>query len=169
MMFEPVIENVLGVNGPRFSAYAMFYGGCMVEFDDFRVEGSPVLIMMGEKDESMSIPACEAFRDKLRSLGVTAELAVYPGAGHGWNSPRPQRFNEGAISTRDCVMRWTADGDVIETTSGQSMSNPIGAFRAISSCSTETGYTIGFNKEANEQSHADLMAFLQRTWSMPQQ
>ena len=35
MMFEPVIENVLGADGPRFSAYATFYGGCMVDFDDF--------------------------------------------------------------------------------------------------------------------------------------
>jgi len=44
MMFEPVIENVLGKTGPQFSAYAMFYGGCSVQFEDFRVEGSPLLL-----------------------------------------------------------------------------------------------------------------------------
>jgi dienelactone hydrolase len=68
MMFEPVIENVLGKDGPRFSAYAMFYGGCRVEFDDFRVEGSPLLIMMGEKDESMSIPGCREFQQRLQEI-----------------------------------------------------------------------------------------------------
>lgn len=167
MMFEPVIEQTLGRDGPRFSAYAMFYGGCMVDFDDFRVEGSPVLIMMGESDESMSIPACERFRDRLRGSGIDAQLVVYPGAGHGWNRPEPQQFVAGAVSTRDCLMRWTADSDVIEVTSGQSMNNSLGAFRAMSSCSTNDGYTMGYNRNADEQSRKDLLTFLQKTWSLP--
>jgi dienelactone hydrolase len=166
MMFEPVIEGVLGRDGPRFSAYAMFYGGCMVDFDDFRVEGSPLLIMMGEADESMSIPACERFRDKLQGLGVCAELVVYPGAGHGWDSPYPQQFEPDAVVMRDCLMRWTADAESIEMTSGYSMDNPIGAFRAMSSCSTTDGYTIGFNPNAHQQSRDDLIRFLRSTWGL---
>jgi len=166
MMFEPVIEGVLGADGPRFSAYAMFYGGCMVDFDDFRVEGSPVLIMMGEVDESMSIPACEKFSERLRSMGVDAELVVYPEAGHGWDNPYPQAFHEDAVVTRDCLMHWAHDGEIIEATSGHSMDNAIGAIRAMSSCSNDDGYTMGRNEAALEQSFADLFAFLKEKWSL---
>ena len=44
----------------------------------FRVEGGPLLIMMGEKDESMSIPACREFQKRPAGHGqVDVELKVY--------------------------------------------------------------------------------------------
>lgn len=165
MMFEPVIENVLGRDGPRFSAYAMFYGGCMVDFDDWRLEGSPLLIMMGGQDESMSIPACEAFQQKLQGLGVDVDLKVYDSAGHGWDNPEPQAFIEGAVVTKDCLMHWQADGEIVEATSGHSMESTVGAIRAMSSCSHSDGYTMGYNKEAFDRSRADLLGFLEKAWS----
>jgi dienelactone hydrolase len=166
MMFEPIIENVLGKDGPRFSAYALFYGGCQVEFDDFRLEGSPVLIMMGELDESMSIPACRDFQRRLQGLDVDVELIVYEGAGHGWDNPFPQQFMEGAMVMRDCVMRITSEGDTIETTTGYSMDNGLGAVMAINGCGHSDGYTMGFNRNAAEQSVDDLMRFLRQTWNL---
>ncbi len=166
MMFEPVIENVLGTDGPRFSAYAMFYGGCAVDFDDFRVEGSPVLIMMGGADESMSIPVCEDFRKKLEGLGVTADLVVYETAGHAWDSPYAQQFFPGKWVTRDCVMRWTKSGKNIEVTSGYSMENPFGVFMALSQCAHQDGYTNGFNSEAHTNSRQDLLNFLTSAWNL---
>jgi dienelactone hydrolase len=166
MMFEPVIENVLGKDGPRFSAYAMFYGGCQVDFESFRVEGSPVLIMMGGNDESMSIPACEKFQDRLQSMGIDVTLKIYPGAGHGWDSPYPQHFVAGAVSTRDCLMKWTNSGAAIEMSSGYSMDTGLGAFMAMSKCSNSDGYTMGFNESAFRASMADLLAFLQQTWNL---
>ncbi len=164
MMFEPVIENVLGVDGPRFSAYAMFYGGCMVDFDDYRVEGSPLLIMMGDADESMSIAGCEKLRDRLRRMGVDVELKVYADAGHGWDAPFPQRFQEGAWSTRDCNMRWTKKNKIVETVSGYSMENAFGAFMALAQCANTDGYTLGYNAAATAASQDDLLAFLDRVW-----
>jgi len=166
MMFEPVIENVLGEEGPRFSAYAMFYGGCMVEFDDFRVEGSPVLIMMGGADESMSIPGCQKFQKRLQKMGVNVDLKVYETAGHGWDMPYPQEFQEGEWVTRDCVMRWTKKGRNKEMTSGYSMDSAYGAFMALSHCAHNDGYTMGYNAEATQQSFEDLLQFLRKTWGI---
>lgn len=166
MMFEPVIEHVLGKDGPRFSAYAMFYGGCMVDFEDFRVEGSPLLIMMGESDESMSIPACQKFQTRLQAMGVDVELKVYPGAGHGWDNPYPQKFYEDGYVTRDCLMLWKNDGSSIEVTSGRSMDNPVGAMLALNKCANDNGYTKGFNQAAYDQSRADLLDFLGRIWEL---
>lgn len=166
MMFEPVTENVLGVDGPRFSAYAMFYGGCGLDFEDFRLEGSPLLIMMGSADESMSIPKCEVFQKRLQQLGISAELKVYEGAGHGWDNPYPQQFKKGAWVTRDCVMKWGADGDMTEITSGYSMDNAFGVFMALASCANTEGYTMGFNADAYNQSRQDLINFLTETWRL---
>jgi dienelactone hydrolase len=166
MMFEPVVEHVLGADGPRFSAYAMFYGGCMVDFDDFRVEGSPLLIMMGGADESMSIPACERFRDRLAALDVDVQLRVYEGAGHGWDNPFPQHFVDDAVVTRDCLMHWKQDGEVVEMTTGHSMDSAIGAMRAMMTCSNSDGYTMGFNASAFDQSRADLLQFLTTSWAL---
>ena len=168
MMFEPVIENVLGKDGPRFSAYAMFYGGCMVEFDDFRVEGSPLLIMMGGADESMSIPGCQKFQKRLQKLGVDVDLKVYETAGHGWDLPYPQEFQEGEWVTRDCVMKWRKDGRNKEMTSGYSMDSAYGAFMALYQCAHNDGYTMGYNADAAQRSFDDLVLFLQKTWGIGQ-
>ena len=166
MMFEPVIETVLGKNGPRFSAYAMFYGGCKVDFSDFRIEGSPLLIMMGEQDESMSIPACEAFAERLGDMGVEVELVVYPGAGHAWDAPYPQEFFPDKIVTRDCLMHWGPNGEATEMTSGKSMDTAFGAFSAMTDCSHSDGYTLGRNEAALEKSQQDLLNFLRQTWRL---
>ena len=166
MMFEPVIENVLGKDGPRFSAYAMFYGGCMVEFDDFRVEGSPLLIMMGGEDESMSIPGCQKFQKRLQKMGVNVDLKVYETAGHGWDVPYPQAFQEGEWVTRDCVMKWTKNGRNKEMTSGYSMDSTYGAFMALAQCAHNDGYTMGYNADAAKRSLEDLLQFLRETWGI---
>ena len=166
MMFEPVLEGVMGKDGPRFSAYAMFYGGCSANFDDFRVEGSPLLIMMGGADESMSIERSAWMRDKLIDMGVDVEMVVYEGAGHGWDNPYPQAFKEGAWVTKDCIMRWTETGENIEESSGYSMDSTISAMLAINSCGGPDGYTMGFNSNAYENSNRDLLLFLKKTWGM---
>lgn len=166
-MFEPVAESVLGKDGPRFSAYASFYAGCSFDFDDFRVEGSPVLIMMGGADESMSIPRCQWFQEKLQKHNVDVDLKVYPGAGHGWEQPYPQHFVEGAAVTKDCLMQWTKEGVSVEMSTGYSIDNALGAMLAFSQCSHRDGYTMGFNENATEQSWQDFHQFLKRTWALP--
>ena len=164
-MFEPVATGVLGEQGPRFSAYASFYAGCSFDFEDFRVEGSPVLIMMGEKDEGMSIDRCLWLQQKLQQQNVDVELEVYADAGHGWELPYPQAFQPGLAVTRDCIMLWTESGETIEQSSGHSIDTPWGAALAFSQCSSRDGYTMGRNEAAMEQSWQDFFSFLQRAWN----
>ena len=164
-MFEPVTEAVLGEDGPRFSAYASFYSGCSFDFEDFRVQGGPVLLMMGEADESMSIPRCQWLQNKLRESGVEVALKVYQGAGHGWELPYRQQFKEGAAVTKDCLITWTRDGDSIEQSTGYSVDTTLGAILAFSRCSHRDGYTMGHHAQAKEQSWQDFHAFLLQAWS----
>jgi len=165
-MFEPVATGILGKDGPRFSAYASFYAGCSLDFEEFEVEGSPVLIMMGEADESMSIERCEWFKSKLEQFGVEVEMSVYEGAGHGWEQPYPQAFVPGAAITKECLMLWTENNEVVEQNSGYSVDNPWGAMLAFSKCSSREGYTMGLNEAAKEQSWLDFYVFLKKTWKL---
>ena len=87
----------------------------------------------------------------------------YEGAGHGWEQPYPQAFVPGAAITKDCLMLWTRNNEVVEQNSGYSVDKPWGAFRAFSNCSTREGYTMGLNEAAKEQSWLDFYAFLKKT------
>ncbi len=165
-MFERVASGVIRNDGPRFSAYASFYAGCSLDFEEFEVEGSPVLIMMGEVDESMSIERCKWFKNKLEQYGVDVEMSVYEGAGHGWEQPYPQAFQPGAAITKDCLMLWNAGDEVIEQSTGYSIDTTLGAALAFSQCSSRDGYTMGFNAQAKEQSWQDFYAFLKKTWEV---
>lgn len=164
-MFEPVTEGVLGAQGPRFSAYASFYAGCSFDFEDFRVEGSPVLIMMGAEDESMSVPRCEWLASELERQGVDVEIKVYAEAAHGWEQPYPMAFKEGAAVTKNCIMLWTKEGETIEQTTGHSIDTPWGAALAFSRCATREGYTQGLHEPAKQQSWLDFHAFLLKAWA----
>ena len=163
-MFEPAVEHILGKDGPRFSAYAAFYAGCSFDFEDFRVEGSPVLIMMGELDESMSVPRCQALVEKLRAKHVDVALKVYPGAGHGWELPYPAQFNPTAVVTKDCEMLWTREHINIEVNTQANVDTTFGAIRAFSECSHASGYTMGLHPPTKEQSWLDFHSFLMASW-----
>lgn len=163
-MFEPVAEAIVGADGPRFSAFASFYSGCSLDFEDFRVAGGPVLLMLGELDESTDPERCRWLANKLDGQGVDARVEVYPGAGHGWNQPYPARFVEGAFNVRDCNTVWTRDGRAIEAASGRNMDSFIGAMLAFRGCAHRRGYTMGYNEAASAQSWQDFVALLGRAW-----
>lgn len=164
-MFEPVAESVVGTDGPRFSAYASFYAGCSFDFEDFRLQGGPVLLMMGEKDESMSVERCQWLQNKLAKQGINTELKVYPGAAHGWEQPYPMAFKPEAAVTKDCIMLWTKSGENIETTTGHSIDSTIGAIRAFSSCAGK-GYSQGRHEPTIEASWQDFHQFLLESWGL---
>jgi acetyl esterase/lipase len=49
----------------------------------------PTLIVHGEKDDTVPLQQAERFVEKAKAAGVTAELVVKPGAGHGWKDIAP--------------------------------------------------------------------------------
>lgn len=49
----------------------------------------PVLIVHGEKDDTVPLQQAETFIEKAKAAGIPAELVVKPGAGHGWKDIAP--------------------------------------------------------------------------------
>jgi dienelactone hydrolase len=161
--FEPVDEGILGKNGPRFAAHVMFYGGCNLDFDDFRLDGAPWLIMLGQRDESTPPDTCRELMARVNQLGVHTEMKIYPGAAHAWNAPEPLSFHKNAFVTRDCTTYWTRDGRLLEKHTGLSYDNPVTLLIAFSQCA-DKGYSMGRHDAANRQSVRDMLAFLDREW-----
>ncbi|MCK6371582.1 MAG: dienelactone hydrolase family protein [Gammaproteobacteria bacterium] len=162
--FEPVATPMMGREGARFAAHIMFYTGCNMDFEDFRLDGAPWLVMLGSADESTPPGDCRELLAKAERLqGVHAELEVYEGAAHGWNMPEPLSFHEDAFVTRDCTAYWTREGRVIEKNSGYSYDNPLSLLLAFSQCATR-GYSMGRHDQANRQSVRDTVDFLDRVW-----
>ena len=50
----------------------------------------PCLIIHGDKDDLVPMQQSTLFLDKLKAQGVTAELVVKSGAGHGWGNAEPE-------------------------------------------------------------------------------
>jgi dienelactone hydrolase len=162
--FEPVAAPLMGEKGPRFAAHLLYYTGCNMDFEDFRTDGSPWLIMLGSRDESTPPEPCRRLLDRLqREQGVRGELKIYEGAAHGWNNPEPLSFNADAFVVRDCIAYWKRDGDVVEKNTGLSYENPLTLLLAFSQCATR-GYSMGRHDAANRQSVRDTLAFLDREW-----
>jgi dienelactone hydrolase len=162
--FEQVSAPMLGRDGPRFAAHVMFYTGCNMDFEDFRLDGAPWLVMLGTKDESTPPEDCRRLMARAeQAQGIRTELKLYEGAGHGWNGPEPLTFHPDAFVTRDCTAYWTRNGDVIEQNTGLSYENPVTLLLAFSQCATR-GYSIGRHDAANRQSVRDTLAFLDREW-----
>jgi len=162
--FEPVAAPLMGDRGPRFAAHLMFYTGCALEFEDFRLDRAPWLVMLGSRDESTPPARCRALIDRARAAGVrSAELKVYEGAGHGWNSPEPLQFHPDAFVMRDCTPVWRRDGQVIEKGSGLSFDNPLVPLLVFRTCGAY-GYSMGRHDAANRQSVRDTLDFLDRQW-----
>lgn len=162
--FEPVAAPLMGERGPRFAAHLMYYTGCNMDFEDFRLDGAPWLVMLGARDESTPPEACRRLIAKAqREQGIRAELRVYEGAAHGWNNPEPLSFHADAFVVRDCTAYWRRDGGVVEKNSGFSYENPLTLLLAFSRCATK-GYSMGRHDAANRQSVRDTLAFLDREW-----
>jgi dipeptidyl aminopeptidase/acylaminoacyl peptidase len=52
---------------------------------------TPTLILVGERDVECPVPQSQEFHHALRTLGVTSQMMVYPGEGHGLSRPEHRR------------------------------------------------------------------------------
>ena len=81
---------------PEVKAVVEFFGGAIDEIDlesqvrDF----PPLLILHGEKDESVPVSKAYELRDGVLAHGGEVEMQIYPGAPHGFNAPWIPFYND---------------------------------------------------------------------------
>jgi len=74
-----------GALDPRISAIVVFYGGIPGPLRDEIKRLLPLLALHGSADSIIPLEEGRALVDRAKALGGEAELAVYPGVGHGFD------------------------------------------------------------------------------------
>ena len=89
---------------PQVGACVVFYGGHPNVKPDLPNLQAPVLGLYGDKDGFVTPQVVRDLEESLQQLGKTAEMHIYPEAGHAFfNNERPDAYN--AEAARDAWQR----------------------------------------------------------------
>src|ERR1700683_819362 len=88
---EPIRLALIDSKLP-FSAHVALYPGCAVPYVSAHLDGSPILMLLGGKDDYTPASNCLAYADELRARGASVRVVVYPDANHGFDSDAPPHF-----------------------------------------------------------------------------
>jgi len=81
-------QKLWNKSGARFAAYIPFYPSCYDRLiGDTDVAAAPMRILQGDADDYASWEQCRSYVDRLRSAGRDAQMILYPGAMHVFDTP----------------------------------------------------------------------------------
>jgi dienelactone hydrolase len=160
------IRSALNPGPGRFAAHVPFYPalsfGVIAERGAYT--GSPVLMLLGGKDDNLPVAKVEGYLAYARAAGNPAPIdtVIYPGAYHAWTVPdlKTLRFYPELVSTKKCpVILLGPDGPMF-LVDGQTKPFEPGL---IGTCMREApGYSMGFDAAVRARSITDAVQFLQR-------
>ena len=104
--FERYRAAILGTDGSKFAFHIVFYGGCA---QYAKTTGSPILTFVGTKDDFNNVDVCRKHAEILNQQGTRAELVVYDGAPHGFDTDYPLAFMPMIQNFRNCTMLQNLD------------------------------------------------------------
>jgi dienelactone hydrolase len=141
----------------RFAAHVGLYTPCNTRFDaDTKVSAAPIRLFHGITDDYVSIAPCRDFAAELKAAGADVVLTEYPDSQHGFDNPTsPQLLAlPKAQSTRNCRLKESANGVILNTASGA-------AFSMADSC-VAVGAHIGYNPDSTAAVRLAVMGFLKQ-------
>jgi dienelactone hydrolase len=163
--FEP-LRSALVPGKARFAAHVAFYpaGNFGVIAAPGAYTGSPVLMLLGEKDDNLPVAKIETYLAYARAAGNPApiETVIYPGAYHAWTVPSlgAPRFYPQYVSTKNCPLILLGPTPPVILSDGQTKPFDPNAFAA---CTAEApGYSMGFDAAVRDQSITDATRFLEK-------
>lgn len=94
------VENVLGPD-LKFAAHLPVYPDCGAHREKIDMTGSPILFLLGGKDDYTPARLCEEYLPKLLAAGIPVTLKIYEEAGHGFILISDQ-YLENAMHFHNC-------------------------------------------------------------------
>jgi dienelactone hydrolase len=143
----------------RFAAHIAFYPSCGISYDSAHVDGAPVLMLVGGRDNYTPAPPCIAYADKLRSKGAQVTVIEYPDAFHGFDRPTPLRTITLATSARECHGSYDLDTRKFTMMRDGGILAGSSAVAESKRCLTR-GVTLGGDVQAQARSPAEVATFL---------
>jgi dienelactone hydrolase len=161
------LRSALNPGPDRFAAHVAFYPGgdfgAVAEPGTYT--GSPVLMLLGEKDDNLPVAKIESYLAYARAAGAPAPIqtVIYPGAYHAWTVPdlTTARFYPDFVSTKKCPLILLGPKRPASLIDGEAKPFDPAAFGAC--VAAAPGYSMGFDAAVRAQSIADTVSFLQRS------
>ena len=161
--FETV-RSALNSGSDRFAAHVAFYpGGTFGAIaEPGAYTGSPVLMLLGGKDDNLPLTKIEGYLAYARAAGAPApiETAIYRGAYHAWTASDIGlgRFYPDLVSTKKCPLILLGPKQPGVLVDGKVDPFDPAAFGAC--VAAAPGYWMGFDAAVRTQSISDAVRFL---------
>jgi len=158
------LRSALVAGSGRFAAHVPFYpGGTFgVAAAPHAYTGSPVLMLLGEKDDNLPVTKIEDYLAYARAAGAPApiETVIYPNAYHAWTvgDLGAPRFYPNFVSTKTCPLILLGSKQPNLLIGGEAKRFDASIFGSCLAASP--GYSMGFNAAVRAQSIADTILFL---------
>jgi dienelactone hydrolase len=160
------LRAALNPGQARFVAHVAYYPagvhGAVAEPGAYT--GSPVLMMLGERDDNLPVAKVEGYLAYAKAAGFPApiELVTYPEAYHAWTVPSltSLRFYPEYPSTKKCPLILMGSGRPTLLVEGKPMPlDPDGFGACVASA---PGYSMVYDPAVRAKSAAESIGFLQR-------
>jgi dienelactone hydrolase len=160
------LRSALNPGQIRFSAHVAYYPagvfGAIAEQGAYT--GSPILMLLGERDDNLPVAKVEGYLAYARAVGYPAPIdtVVYPGAYHAWTVPGlvPLRFYPEYVSAKNCPYILIGPSRPALLIDGQAKPFDPNSFGA---CLGEApGYSMAYDAAVLAKSTTDAMGFLRR-------
>jgi dienelactone hydrolase len=161
------LRSALNPGTGRFAAHVAFYpgGNFGTIAQPGAYTGSPVLMLLGGKDDNLPATKIESYLAYAHAAGAPApiETVIYPGTYHAWTvSDLPTaRFYADFVSTKKCPLILLGPKQPALLIDGAPKPFDPAAFGAC--VAAAPGYWMGFDEAVRGQSITDTVRFLQRS------
>ena len=150
----------------RFAVHIPFYPDCDVNYVSAHLDGSPILMLLGGKDDYTPAAPCVTYADALRAKGAQVSVVVYPNAYHAFDRDFPLQYHQLDPSGRDCHGTIDLDAGAFTMFRGDIRLTGTDAVRELRLCIT-TGVNYGGDPEGREKSPEEVAAFLKTAFGLP--
>jgi dienelactone hydrolase len=159
------LRHALAMGPRRYAAHVAYYPagvhGTLAQPGAYT--GSPVLMLLGGKDDNLPIQKAEEYAAYIKSAAPAAvDVSIYPAAYHAWTVPTvgAARFRPEYASTRKCPYILLGPSRPAVLVGGRDSPLEPDAMRT---CLQEgRGYTMGYDEEARDKAAAQTVDFLVR-------
>ncbi len=145
----------------NFAFHVVLYGGCS---QPGTTTGKPILFLMGDDDDYITVKTCTDFVDLLRNRGANIEFVVYPNTKHGFDQDRNPVHAARAQTWKSCEPRYMDLDDLTYSINGLRVSaKEFGD--TMGACMT-TGVTVGPNYVSRDAARAAVKSFVRKNFAM---
>ncbi|HEV2549135.1 MAG TPA: dienelactone hydrolase family protein [Stellaceae bacterium] len=160
---EPIRRGIID-DDLRFAAHVPLYPGCNVPYVSAHLDGAPILMLLGGKDDYTPAPPCVAYAETLRAKGAEVSVVVYPEARHGFDGLSSPRYFPAFTTGRDCRGAVDVDTGAVTAMTKNGAVEGEAAAAELKQCVTR-GVYVGGDMEGREKAPVAVADFLKKVFA----